>query len=98
MKSIQEIKDILKKEIPYLKKEYAVSYLGIFGSYIRNEQTSGSDLDLLVDFEPERYPGFKFFQLEEYLKQKLNLKIDLVPKDALRKRIGNRILSEVEEL
>ncbi|MDQ3394993.1 MAG: nucleotidyltransferase family protein [Bacteroidota bacterium] len=98
MKSIQEIKDILKKEIPYLKKEYAVSYLGIFGSYIRNEQTSGSDLDLLIDFEPERYPGFKFFQLEEYLKQKLNLNIDLVPKDALRKRIGSRILSEVEEL
>ena len=98
MKTLQEIKNILKNEKPYLNTEYGVSYLGIFGSFVRNEHNSKSDLDLLVDFEPDRYPGFKFFQLEDYLKEKLNLKIDLVPKDALRKRIGNKILSEVEEL
>ncbi|CAN5316198.1 nucleotidyltransferase [soil metagenome] len=98
MKNVYEIKDILKKELPFLKKEYAVVYLGIFGSYIRNEQNSESDLDLLVDFESTRYPGLKYFQLIEHLQEILNIKIDLVPKNALRKRIGNKILSEVEEL
>jgi predicted nucleotidyltransferase len=37
MKKIFKIKDILKKELPFLKKEYAVIYFEIFGSYLRNE-------------------------------------------------------------
>ena len=33
---------------------YGVSDIGLFGSYLRNEQTSKSDIDLLIDFEPDK--------------------------------------------
>ncbi|WP_370572406.1 nucleotidyltransferase family protein, partial [Methanomethylovorans sp.] len=36
--------------LPELKKDYNVSYIGIFGSYVRGEHTPESDLDLLVEF------------------------------------------------
>jgi predicted nucleotidyltransferase len=34
--------------------KYGVSNIGLFGSYLRNEQSANSDIDLLIDFEPEK--------------------------------------------
>ena len=41
---------IMRRHLPKLKQEYNISYLGIFGSYIRGEQTEDNDLDILVEF------------------------------------------------
>jgi predicted nucleotidyltransferase len=80
---------------PELKEKYHVSYLGVFGSYIRGEQKPESDLDVLVEFS--RTPTlFKFVNLENYLSEALGIKVDLVMKDALKPNIGKRILNEVE--
>jgi hypothetical protein len=40
----------LHEMFPELKEKYHVSYLGVFGSYVRGEQKPKSDLDLLVEF------------------------------------------------
>jgi len=71
-----------------------VKEIGIFGSYVRNEQKKNSDLDILVDFE-ETPSLFKFMELESYLKTILKVKVDLVMKSVLKPRIGRRILNEV---
>ena len=56
----------LHEMFPELKEKYQVSYLGVFGSYVRGEQKPKSDLDLLVEFS--RTPTiFKFVNLENYL-------------------------------
>lgn len=85
---------ILKKQMPELTELYSVRSLGVFGSYVRNEQTRRSDIDILVDFEhtPDL---FKFMDLEDHLARQLGLKVDLVPLGALRGEIGRRILKEV---
>ena len=49
--SLEEIRRILKERLPGLQKRYGVKSLGIFGSYIRGEQTSQSDPDILVEFD-----------------------------------------------
>jgi len=68
--------------------------LGVFGSYVRGEQRRGSDLDILVSFnDPPSLLGF--IRLERYLSELLNVKVDLVLEDALKPRIGKRILAEV---
>jgi uncharacterized protein len=86
--------NILKEQMPALAERYAVRSLGIFGSYVRNEQSRRSDMDILVEFE--RAPDlFKFMELEEHLAKQLGVKVDLVPRRALRGEIGARILSEV---
>jgi len=91
---INKIKLILRESTAYLKSAYDVESIGIFGSFVRDEQNSKSDLDLLVTFI--RKPGlFKFISLENYLSELLGLKVDLVMPSALKKRIGKEIHSEV---
>ncbi len=50
MKTLDEIKNILKSHKGKLKERYGVKEIGIFGSYVRGEQTEKSDVDILVDF------------------------------------------------
>ncbi len=85
----------LHEMLPELRERYHVSYLGVFGSYIREEQKPESDLDVLVEFS--KTPTiFKFVNLENYLSEALGVKVDLVMKDALKPNIGKHILDEVE--
>ena len=84
----------LREHLPTIADRYEVHSLGVFGSYVRNEQDVGSDLDLLITFYTP--PSLlKFVELENYLSDLLGVKVDLVMKDALKPRIGERILSEV---
>ena len=86
--------NLLRKHRKEIEKQYHVSYLGIFGSYIRDEQTESSDVDLLVEFS-ETPSLFRFIQLEHYLSELLGVNVDLVMKSALRPKIGEQILQDV---
>jgi len=94
MKTFEEIKEILKKQKPFLMEKYGVKEIGIFGSYVKGEQKDKSDLDVLVEFG--RSIGFfEFLELEEYLENTIGVKVELVTKRALKPKIGEYILSEV---
>jgi len=71
--------------------------LGIFGSYVRDEDKPGSDLDLLVEFQ-EPPTLFEFIRLENELSTLLGVNVDLVMKSALKPAIGRRILEEVQSV
>jgi len=89
-------KDILSKlrEIkPSLQKDYAVSRIGLFGSFSEGVNTADSDIDLLVELD--RPIGWKFFTLELYLQKIFGRKIDLVTKKALKEQIKKSILKQV---
>lgn len=92
--TIRRALSILKKQMPELAERYKVKSLGVFGSYVRNEQSRRSDLDILVEFE-QAPDLFEFMDLEEHLAKQLGVKVDLVPRRALKGEIGERILSEV---
>ena len=94
MKTLKEIKQWLVEHKPLLQEDYKVRELGIFGSYIRQEQTETSDIDLLVEFS-EIPSLLKFVNLENYLSDNLGVKVDLVHKNGLKPRIEKRILAEV---
>ena len=94
MKKTSQIQKILKENIPKLQQEYEINQLGMFGSYVRNEQTSESDLDLLVTFK-KKPSLFRFIELENYLSDLLDTKVDLVMESALKPRIGETIRKEV---
>ena len=92
-KKIDQIIMKLRENMPVLREKYKVISLGIFGSYVRGEQKKSSDLDILVEFH-EIIDLFKYIELENYLNEKLGVKVDLVMKDTLKTRIKNRILNE----
>ena len=94
MKTLDEIKDILKSHKEELEKKYKVKEIGIFGSFVKGEQKETSDLDILVEFET--VPGLlKFLELEIYLEELLDTKVDLVRKQAIKPRLKNEVLKEV---
>ena len=93
--TLDEIKARLKAMLPDLRQRYGVSYLGVFGSWIRGEQGSGSDLDLLVDFDRVP-PGWGEVDLELELRDRLGLPVDLVPRRQLKPFIAERIMREVQ--
>ena len=96
MQTLTDIQTNLRQIQPFLQQAYQVAQLGIFGSYVRGEQTPTSDLDILVEFNPDaRFGLVTFCELENYLSETLALKVDLVMKAGLKSHIGDRILQEV---
>ena len=77
--------------------EFRAQIKGIFGSYVRAEHTTQSDVDVLVDFKPEA-DLFDFIGLSNLLEEKLNCPVDLVPIDTIREELKKRILEEAEYL
>ena len=90
-----EIVKIIKRSKPELASRYGVSQLGLFGSYVRQQENESSDIDILVSFSRD-VDLFDFVDLRELLEKKLNAKEDLVMVSALKPAIGKRILEEVE--
>ena len=84
----------LKAEKEYLNKNFKIIRLGVFGSFVRGDETPDSDIDILVEFS--EVPGMiEFFSTEEYLEKLLNRKIDLVRETAIRPELRESIMSEV---
>ena len=99
MISLSEIKTILSNNKQYLYEHFGVKEIGIFGSYLRKENLPDSDLDILIELErPPRISLIGLVELENYLSELLGIKVDIAIKKNLRKRIGQRILNEVEYL
>jgi hypothetical protein len=96
MKNIEEMKKILEEKKEYLKETFHISEIGIFGSFVRNEQTLTSDIDILVTFEEGYKNFFNYMRLKYYLEEILELRVDLVIKEAIKPRLKDRILREVE--
>jgi len=93
--SLEEIRRILREYLPELRERYGVKSLGIFGSFVRGEQTHRSDVDILVEFEDRPLTLFQFIALEQELSGILGMKVDLVEKCTLKPAIGRNILQEV---
>jgi len=91
--TVEELRDQIRGMMPLLRDQYGVDTLALFGSYVRQEESDKSDLDVLVSFR--KTPSlFSFVRLENYLSDELGLKVDLVMKNALKPGIGRTILRE----
>jgi len=81
--------------MPTLKERFKVETLGIFGSYVRGEQTEKSDLDILIEYDADASVGFfQLLELENYLTDHLGVKVDLGTKRSLKPHIREYILKE----
>ena len=94
MVTFKKIKKILLSHKQELHKRFHMKEIGIFGSYVRNEQKKESDVDILIEFK-KPLGLLEFLDAQEFLEQLLKLKVDLVTKKALKPYIGKRILEEV---
>jgi predicted nucleotidyltransferase len=84
MKSIDEIRRILRAHLPELKERYYVEEIALFGSYARGEQTDESDLDLLVTLSAPL--GWEFVDLHDYLAALLETDVDVLTRAAIDRK------------
>lgn len=80
-------------------RHFGVKQLGFFGSFAKNTNIGiNSDVDFLVEFEPNKKTYDNFINLSFYLEELLGRRIDLVTAQSLSKYIGPHILKEVENV
>lgn len=79
---------------PVLNQKYGVSELALFGSYSRDEQTSESDVDIMVDFD--KPVGIEFFDVVYLLKDLFeSAEVQIVSKKAIKEKYYNRLKEDL---
>ncbi|MCX6053449.1 MAG: nucleotidyltransferase family protein [Chloroflexi bacterium] len=90
--NLQTVSALLKSHRDDMHQR-GVQSLDVFGSLARGEETSSSDIDILVEFY--RPVGlFEFIRLKLYLEELTGKQVDLVTRDALRPAMRDEILRE----
>ena len=77
-------------------RRYGVNKLGLFGSFVRDEQKENSDVDLLVDFDKDQNTFKNFMGFADFMEETLGRKVDVVTLQSLSPFIGPYILKEVK--
>lgn len=93
MRTIHEIRDLIRAHQDELRRRYKARVVGIFGSYVRGEQRADSDLDVLAEFDSDASLldlGGAQVMLSEFL----GLKVDLIPREDVRPELKEAIESE----
>ena len=84
----------LKQQNSELARKFGVKSLLLFGSVARDEATSASDIDLLVEFNrPVGY--FGLFALQDYLEKLFGCPVDLGTTDSFKPYIRERVMGEL---
>ncbi len=86
------------EEISRLCRRHGIQRLALFGSVLRDDFDPESDVDVLVEFEPGKAPGFGFFDVQKELSQLLGRRVDLNTPGFLSPRIRRRVENEAEVL
>ncbi|MFP4446552.1 MAG: nucleotidyltransferase family protein [Desulfosudaceae bacterium] len=77
---------------------FGVTDIGLFGSFVRGEQTPSSDIDILVEFVPEKHTFDNFMEVSFLLEEILGRKVEVVTPEGLSPHIGPHILKEIERV
>jgi uncharacterized protein len=77
-------------------RQYGVKAIGLFGSFVRNEQNDQSDIDLLVEFEHGKKTYNNFIKLAYYLEDLFGRKVELLTSQSISPYIRPHIMKEVE--
>jgi uncharacterized protein len=77
-----------------LAQSFGVQDLAVFGSVVRGEATSESDLDLLVSFSANTQHGLSFFRLQNLISKELGIAIDLVTIEEIHPTMRDTVLAE----
>ncbi len=90
-------------EIPHDKivdfcRRHRVRKLALFGSVLRDDFSSTSDVDVLVEFEPGTRMGLRFFSLQDELSKILHRQVDLNTEGFLSRYFRDEVLAEAETI
>ena len=88
--------DLPRDSIAGFCRRYHVRRLSLFGSVLRDDFGAGSDVDVLVEFEPGQAPGLAFFGMADELSDILGRKVDLNTPGFLSRYIRDDVIAEAQ--
>ena len=95
MYSQKQIIDILAQNRHILRQNFHISRIGLFGSFARNEQTSDSDLDLLIEFEENTENLYEVkMAVRKFFKENFNIEVDICREKYIKPIFKDGILNE----
>jgi len=91
--------NISDKKLAVFCQHHHISHLALFGSVLQDDFQAGSDVDVLVVFEPRPIVGFLALgQMKRELEDIFQRRVDLVPQDGLKPIIRDEILTSAKEI
>ena len=90
-----EILEFLARNKDHFRDRFGITKIGLFGSYAKDNQVEGSDIDLIVEFEkntPNLFDVKK--ELKEFIKEKFNIQVDIAREKYLKSYYRDSILKE----
>ncbi len=85
-----------KEKIAEFCRKHHIKKLAIFGSALRPDFRDDSDIDVLVEFDPDHIPGLAFFSMQDELSEMLGRKVDLNTPNFLSKYFRDKVIQEAE--
>jgi predicted nucleotidyltransferase len=85
-----------RQQIMDFCRRHHIHRLAFFGSVLRNDFGPESDVDVLVEFEPDHVPGLAFLSMEDELSSILGRKVDLNTPGFLSPYFRDQVLAEAE--
>lgn len=93
--TIEDVAAYLKNNKRFFYERFGVTRMGIFGSFAREEQTSSSDIDMVVEIEKSRKNIHSFLQIKRFLEKELTRKIDLGFEHSLKPIVREKIKGQI---
>ena len=92
----QDILNYLKSHQEYYNDKFGVHFIGLFGSFARDEANDNSDIDILYKIEKDKKLSiFKYLELNKQLEEFFHKKIDLVRDEKLKPQIRDYIQKDM---
>ena len=88
--------EVPREKIAAFCRRNHIRKLAFFGSVLTDRFGPDSDLDVLVEFEPDHVPGFDFFSMERELSQILGRKVDLNTRGFLSRYFRDKVVAEAK--
>jgi len=95
MLTSEEVFDILRKELSFLKREFNIKKIVVFGSFAKGKPNEESDIDIVVEFETSI--GLAFMDLADYLENLFNKKVNILTPEGIRSIRVEKIAQEISQ-
>jgi predicted nucleotidyltransferase len=90
--------EIDMEQVAEFCRRHHIRWLAVFGSALRDDFGPESDVDVLVEFDPDHIPGYRFISMQDELSKLLGRNVDLLTRNSLNRWIRNRVLHEAQVL
>jgi predicted nucleotidyltransferase len=88
--------EVPRNELATFCRRHHIKRLSFFGSVLREDSRSDSDVDVLVEFEPGHTPGWDIVSIEDELSSILSRKVDMHTRDDLSRYFRDRVVREAK--